>query len=286
LPLIFSYKVRPCSESSFGLTEIVQQAGKRCRNYTPAVAGMRNEIFVEFKKATQHSQMNRGDMAFEPQNKLEEALMQAASTPSAKPRFLKTLLESEIYIVQNDPIIENDDIRYRPMYSSPIRSKSETNAVSVRAKEFLESARGTDFILNPGSTYGRTFSADEVADLLDGGIWLPKDEEVKERESQIMLGQPANYPTELVETLKRFFQRRDEVKRAWLGHIYDPLSDENAHSLVAIEVDDNWDEISSQTGTVASAVKIPDPPVDILQISGNGGIEDYFLNDVEPFYIR
>jgi len=225
-------------------------------------------------------------MPFEPQNKLEETLIQAASNPSARPGFFKTLLESEIFVVQDDAAIEIDEISYQPIYSAPIRAKSEANAVAAKAKEFLESTRGTDLILNPGSTYASTFSAEEIGDLLDGAIWLPKDEEVKERESQIMLGQPANYPMELVETLKRFFQRRDEVKRAWLGHIFDPLSDESAHSLVAIEVDDNWDEISSQTGTVASAVKIPDPPVDILQISGNGGIEDYFLNDVEPFYKR
>jgi len=248
---------------------------------------LRSEISVEFKKSdAAQSDLSKENMPFEPQNRLEEALMLAVSNPSARSRFLKTLLESEIFVIEDDPVIEIDDIRYRPIYSSPIRAKSETNVIAAKAKEFLESTRGTDLLLNPGSTYMRAFSANEIADLLDGAIWLPKDLEIAERESQIMIGQPANYPTELVETLKRFFKRRDEVKRAWLGHIYNPDTDEHAHSLVAIEVDDNWDEVSSQTGTVACAVAIPDPPVDILQISGNGGIEDYFLNNVEPFYVR
>src|SRR5947207_604038 len=101
-----------------------------------------------------------------------------------------------------------------------------------------------------------------------------------------MIGQPANYPTELVETLKRFFKRKPEVTRAWLGHIFNPDTDESAHSLVAIEVDDNWEQLSSEAGIVVQAVNVPDPPVDILQIAGNGGIEDYFLDNVEPFYVR
>ena len=264
---------------------------------------MHNEISVKSISAVSQGS-NRVDMSFEPKNQLEELLIKAATNPSARPRFLKSLLESEIFIVQNDPPVEEsdstkqfhtetielDDGKYLPVFSSPERlqsfKSSDTGYLSVNGRTFLKATRGINVLLNPGLTYARIFTSEEIADLLDGAIWLPPEPEKSERETQIMIGQPANYPTELVETLKRFFKRRDEVKRAWLGHIYNPETDESAHSLVAIEVDDNWDEVSSQTGTVASAVAIPDPPVDILQISGNGGIEDYFLNNVEPFYVR
>jgi hypothetical protein len=42
----------------------------------------------------------------------------------------------------------------------------------------------------------------------------------------------------------------------------------------------------ASAGIVARDVQSPDPPVDFLQITGRGGIEDYFLRECKPFYER
>ncbi|MCO5386405.1 MAG: enhanced serine sensitivity protein SseB C-terminal domain-containing protein [Desulfosporosinus sp.] len=38
--------------------------------------------------------------------------------------------------------------------------------------------------------------------------------------------------------------------------------------------------------TTAQGVKIPDPPVDFIRIIGKGVVEDYFLKETKPFYVK
>jgi hypothetical protein len=101
----------------------------------------------------------------------------------------------------------------------------------------------------------------------------------------VLIGQPANYPTDLVEALKRLFAGRTDVERAWLAHFHNPARDEKAHTLVALDADGDWDEISAAVGIVVQSTPLPDPPVDLLRITGRGGVEDYFKS-IEPFYER
>jgi hypothetical protein len=75
------------------------------------------------------------------------------------------------------------------------------------------------------------------------------------------------------------------VERAWLAHFCNPARDEKAHTLVALEVAGGWDEIAAAVGIVVQSTPVPDPPVDLLQVTGRGGVEDYF-ESIEPFYQR
>lgn len=245
-------------------------------------------------------------MAFEPQNKLERSLMRAAVDPASRPQFYRDFIESDIFIIEYGPPparpgrkvlekgyqlriqpIEINGKPYLPIFSSLPRLQAflrhEAGYIALNALEFLKITQGADLILNPGAEYGKEFLASEIAAILDGSIWQPQDRYIVQKETNVMIGQPVNYPRELVEALVRLYKKRREVKRAWLAHFYNPERDEKPHTLIALEVSGNWDQISAETGIVIQGVPVPDPPVDVLQITGRGGIEEYFIK-TKPFY--
>jgi hypothetical protein len=246
-------------------------------------------------------------MAFQPENKLERSLVQAATDPACRPQFYRDFLESEIFIIQDRvppervgrktieagsqlrvQHIEIDGKHYLPVFSSLPRLRAvlqhEAGYMALPARDFLEITKGADLFLNPGSDYGKTFTPAEVASILDGSIWQPGEIYVAKKETTVQIGRPAPYPTEFVEALTRFFKKRREVKRAWIANFFNPERDEKPHTLIALEVSGNWDQVAAETLIVAEAS--PDPPVDLLQISGGGDIQEYFLNSMKPFYER
>jgi hypothetical protein len=246
-------------------------------------------------------------MAFEPQNELERSLMRASSDPAHRPQFYRDFAASQIFVVNHgEPLpsgrttleeghslklqaIELNGKPYLPIFSSLPRLQAtlqtQVSYIALNALEFLEITRGADLVLNPGSDYGKEFTAAEVESILDGSIGRPDETYVAEKATEVLIGQPSNYPTELVEALKRLFAGRKDVKRAWLAHFCNPSRDEKPHTLVALEVTGDWDAIARDVGIVVQDTPLPDPPVDLLQITGRSGVEDYFKG-IEPFYAR
>ena len=247
-------------------------------------------------------------MAFEPQNDLERSLLRAASDPAHRPQFYRDFAASQIFVINHgEPLagegettlqqdqslrlqaVELNGKPHLPIFSSLPRLQAVLQAqasyIALNALEFLQIIRGADLVLNPGSDYGKEFTAAEVESILEGTIGCPTESYVAQKDTQVMIGQPASYPTELVEALKRLFAGRKEVKRAWLAHFFNPEHDEKPHTLVALEVTGGWDEIAADVGIVVQETRVPDPPVDLLQVTGRGGVEDYFKG-TEPFYAR
>jgi hypothetical protein len=246
-------------------------------------------------------------MAFEPQNKLEHSLISAVKDPACRPQFYRELIKSDIYFIEhgNPPIrggrvtlaqgyqlrIQPMDIKgksYLPIFSSLPRLravlKHEAGYISMNALKFLEITKGADLILNSGSDYGKELTSAEIASILDGSIWKPTEQHAAKKNTSIVIGQPARYPGELVGALKRYFGKRNEVKRAWIAHYYNPETGEEPHTMIALEVSGNRDQIFGETGLIAKDISIPDPPVDLIQITGRGGLDDYFLKNLKPFY--
>jgi len=246
-------------------------------------------------------------MAFHPENKLEQSLMKAAKDPAHHPQFYKDFIESDIFIIQygSPPEqsghiilkegyqlkIQKIDLNgkpYIPVFSSLPRLQAtlnkEASYIALNALEFMKFTQGDEILLNPGSDFGKEFTQDEIKSLIDGSIWKPTESYRVEKETKVMIGKPANYPHILTETLVRLFRNIREVKRAYLAHFFNPEKDEKPHTLIGIEVTANWDEVVAQAGLATREIKIPDPPVEFMQIKGLGGAEDYFLNECKPFY--
>jgi hypothetical protein len=248
-------------------------------------------------------------MAFEPQNDLERSLTLAASDAAHRPQFYKDLVQSELFVIQEGPapdtsgrtVLEQGYMLqiqpldwngkpYLPVFSSLPRLQATLHAekgfLAMNALEFMKITSGADLLLNPGSDYGKELTKEEIASILDGSIWRPSERFVSKQATQIMIGQPANYPSELVNALSRYFKKTKGVERAFVAHFFNPERDEKAHTLIAMEIHGDWDAIMAGAGIVARDVPSPDPPVDFIQLNGRSGLDDYFLHECTPFYRR
>lgn len=246
-------------------------------------------------------------MVFVPDNKLERSLVAAATDPAARPQFYRDLVESDVFVVQGGPVpeasgkrtfevdeevtlrnLEVDGTVYLPVFSSLARLQAALTEpagyLALNAKTLMEITRGTPLLLNPGADYGKELTVDEIASILDGSLWRPVSQYEVERDTEVMIGEPAVYPQELVDALTRIFKRLKPVRRAYLAHFFNPTVDERPHTLVAVEATGDWDAVLAEAGVATRQVEIPDPPVDYLRLTGGGGVQDYFLEQCEPFY--
>jgi hypothetical protein len=197
-------------------------------------------------------------MQFKPQNALEQSLMKAATDPAHRPQFYRDVAAANFFVIQEGPLpaasrktvlerdttvqlrsIEWNGKSYIPVFSSLPRLQSairnEAGYLAINAIEFMKLTQGAEFILNPGSDYGKEFTKDEIASLIDGTIWQPTETYFAQKETQVMLGQPANYPSHLVDALSRYFKTQSGVKRAYLAHFFNPERDEKPHTLIGVE---------------------------------------------------
>jgi len=249
-------------------------------------------------------------MEFRSENPFEESLVKAATDPAHRPQFYKDLCGADLFIIQHgkEPPskseritlsermtiqienIEHEGKPYIPVFSSLPRLRSaisgEVAYLGVNALDLMKFTQGADLLLNPGSAYGKEFTREEIASILDGSIWAPSEKYVQKEAAQVMLGQPAIHPHELVAALSRFFKTRRSVKKAWLAHFHNPEDGHPPHTLVAVDAGNSYEAVFSEIGVVIAGVDIPDPPVDIIPITGNGGLEDYFVKGPKPFYVR
>jgi len=246
-------------------------------------------------------------MPFIPENRLEESLMKAGSDPAHRPQFYKHLLASDLFVVKEgisqgagQRVTEKDEeVRlrqmslkgkaYLPMFTSLTRLqavlKEEATFLSMKGADLLRMTKGFDVLLNAGSDYGKELSEEEIAALLEGRLFRPPEAVTIPKGSRVMIGQPARFPTDLVDTLTRFFLKSREVRRAYVAHFFNPDVSTKGHTLVAIEMDGDWHALNLKIGAILNATKIPDPPVDFIRVTGGQGIQEYF-REAKPFYER
>jgi hypothetical protein len=248
-----------------------------------------------------------GQAMFTPENELERLLMAAATDPAVRPQFYAEFAASTIFMLndgsaiseQPGPVlippgtkiavhpVQKGERSLLPIFSSLPRLqffyKHETQFLELRTLDYLSMTRGAEIVLNPGSDYGKEFTASEVTSILDG--WKPAKTYVAEEETQVLLGQPANYPYALTEALSRLFSTIKAVDSAYLAQFHNPDQGEPPHTLIGIKTAGDWDTLTAQAGMVLSGVEILNPPVDFVRIDGTGGLEDYLLT-TKPFYKR
>lgn len=161
--------------------------------------------------------------------------------------------------------------------------RNEVSYVALNAIKLMEITHGTPLVLNPGAAYGKEFTTSEIRSILNGSIGRPEERLVVEKKTDVMLGQPSNNPSELVEALQAHFKRNRAVKKAYLAHFFNPAQDEKPHTLIGLEVAGDWDSAIKEVGAVIAGVPVPDPPVDFIQLTGKSGVDDY-LRSTKPFY--
>lgn len=238
---------------------------------------------------------------FTPENKLEEMLIKAAKDAESRMTFYTILLEADIYIInQNKTIgekrqmqiqpVEADGKQYLPIFSSVKRITEsidkEVTYIQMRAKDFFNATIGANIILNPMSECGKKFVPEEIQGMLDGSIFY---EPVKLKENtEVMLGQPANYPQELVNALINLFSKYESIKAAYLANYYNPKENIPPHPLIGVDLESDKDreKILGEAGVIVTKLGIK--TVDFIQIGsqGSGDISRYLTKETKAFYER
>src|SRR5688500_17121310 len=104
--------------------------------------------------------------------------------------------------------------------------------IALPARDFFAMTRGADLVLNPRSEHGKEFTAAEIESLLATGVNEIPEQRVVQSATQILVGAPLNYPTEMVASLTTLLDKHPNVKAAYLALMHDQSANEAPHLIV------------------------------------------------------
>ena len=243
------------------------------------------------------------------ENTLEKSLRLAVDEPAHRPDFFKTLLNSTIYVLGTAGTGEGqvnleagsnisiahwqqpDGSAVIPFFSSLQTLQrsidSEASYIEIPARSLFEITLGTPLFLNPKSPYGKEFFPEEVRHLLSNGIGQKPVQRTVEKDTKVLLGQPSQYPSKMVNSLTQLLAKHRNVKRAFLALMHDASSDQKPHLIIGIEADGDIEWVMHEAGNVAGDTAPDGEPVDRYRVhEGESGLSDYFLKQTAPFYER
>ena len=77
-----------------------------------------------------------------------------------------------------------------PFFTAPERLPPDTDYFTIHAKDLFRATSGTSLLMNPGQPEEMEFSADEVARLLDGTIFQPRDRFIVQKTAHVTICAP------------------------------------------------------------------------------------------------
>lgn len=243
------------------------------------------------------------------ENRIEKLLRKTADDHGYLPLFYQTLLETDVYILGKNKtskmkiysVKKGDEVDFQkwvlpdervviPVFSSiHYIQKSigyKDNFLRINARLLFEMTRGEQLTFNPRGPYGKEFTVREVDMLLSGELFDQAQEYIWEKETEILLEPVDKTPDGFVEALCSFFKGQSEVQAAYLARVVEDEGDEYYdHFVIGIHTDDDYPEIVRQASLVVSQVLEGGGLADFVEI-GSGALDDYLLNETEPFYQR
>ncbi|MGC3962353.1 MAG: enhanced serine sensitivity protein SseB C-terminal domain-containing protein [Rhodocyclaceae bacterium] len=246
----------------------------------------------------------------EPTNDLERKLMLAADDPASRPEFYEALLGAEVFVIgftdtEGEGVAtipagakvsivnweKNDGTPIVPFFTSletlQKALKEEARYLALPARSFFEITLGSFLVLNPASPYGKEFFPNEVKALLDTGMNHAPQTRVVQKETKVLLGQPANYPSEMVSALTALLAKHPEVKAAYLCLMHDASTGEKPALVVGFEGEGDLGKAMQAAGSVAADTAPKGELVDFTVLKrGEAGLSDYMFKSVKPFYER
>ena len=243
---------------------------------------------------------------FKPENDLERALVHAAEDPSARAPFLKTLLDAELSFAlvpgekgggYEAPELESDGLSFVPVFTSDGRVKAvfgreKLMVIRQTFRQILEQITDANFVLNPGSEYGREIMAEDVAAMLEGNFEKAAesddfDDDGEEGDNDLpnAVGRPSPDPVHLTKPLAKLFSTMPEVRSA---HIAQALfEDRNGlkRLVLGVATEGDLDEALDRVGEVLDEVAKPSDVIDFVPVPGSP-LDGFFERDAHPFYRR
>lgn len=236
------------------------------------------------------------------QKKLEELIRLAAENAGMRPAFYRALLKTEVYTLGEvteelkrgskklalKPWAREDGTPIFPIFSSEEKMASVIDAgepsIKVVARRLFEAHPEGWFVLNPHTETGKEFTPEEVQGLLDGSLFASEELKI-EKNTQVLIGQPSEYPYELIKALNLLFGTLPGVHAAYIAEIDNPADEYPPHLIVGIENSGSFDKVAKETGMVARDFLGEDELLDVIQVKPNqGGIHAY-LRRTMPIYL-
>lgn len=240
-----------------------------------------------------------------PGNPLEHALVAAATEPSARPLFYRLLLESPLLILDASPdsaipdgktvltegtqvravCVEVEGVPHTVVFSSLAVLRGflqvEQKYISMLGRDLLNLMRGSHLILNPGADYGKQILPQEIEAILNGAAVRGYATRVMQEDTQVLLGQPAAYPNELVDALSSVFRSRKEVRAAYLALCAWPQSREQ-QLMVGIDTSGDWEPLMRDISAALRTSGSRDVVVDFVQMNDSSVAQ--YMRTTRPFY--
>lgn len=240
-------------------------------------------------------------------NDFEDLLKHAAENPIFRDEFYTKILQSELFVITKEELSSrapeaeaNANIQLITLNTGAIpvftsipkifdKGVIQENITSlpINGKQLFEMTKGQTLFLNPFSDYGKELLPKEIEGILDGTILSShnSNHEIK-MGTRIQIGVPAVYPNEIVDEISTLFRSINQVKSAYVAWIHVPNSNEPAHYIFAIDVEDDYREIVAQAGTIVQKYATKYSFADFIRLESKGGLSDYFINESKPFYLK
>src|SRR5262245_39659918 len=180
----------------------------------------------------------RVEQSMIPQNRLEQLLVSASEEPEKRLDFYRQFLEFDVFVIGSIEegksrlaFFDVEGEKVLPIFSSLERLReaveSEQPVVQMSARAlFAGMPPDVRLVLNPGSAFGKEFSADEIAAMLEGSLAAEVDQIDVPDDEEVLLGQPARYPRALVDGLCDRFREVPSIQQAYLAQVFVPSSGE------------------------------------------------------------
>jgi hypothetical protein len=236
---------------------------------------------------------------------LRELLKAAATDPARRPEFFRGLMESHVFVLgwANQPPVhgraqagtsvnvlgwKDESGPITPFFSSEEtlqlaldrRPGTDRRYVRMPARALFEIVGGNQLVLDPDAPYGRTFTGEEIAALLDGRD-IGYEPHVLQNDTAVQVGAAAHIPSDLPRVLSDYFGRRPVV-RAHLGWIAYPETGEDGYLIVVVAKD--RDAAMRGFGMLQLGDITGGRTVDAMVVPPSQ--REHLLSDVPPFYER
>ncbi len=235
---------------------------------------------------------------------IEYLLEKAASEPGLRPKFYKTLLNSELIVLTNEnsgeegvqTLEKNTTLNIMsmsdgkiPVFTSTDRIfdkgviKTEVPFIGMNGRSLLEATQGATLILNPFSDFGKELTPSEIQRLLNGSIFKPQEQQDLKKNTRVRIGQPAQIPDGLEKSLIEFAKTRNEIDSVYIAMTERVDSGEYPSLIIGLKVTNNEQEVLGELGEAIRPYISEGKHIDMMKISGNDGLSKYF-ETIEPIY--
>lgn len=242
---------------------------------------------------------------------LESLLKKSLKDPSFRGEFYKQLL-SEHLIVITEPgssqnleqvrsfkILTLEDGRI-PIFTSPDRifdkgvMQGEVQTLKQVGKDLFQNLKEKTFVLNPFSDCSKELYPEEISLVINASYTGSYSQltnsshqiEIPEK-TTVGIGQPAVYPTEIVDALRKLFiEDLTSVKAAYMGWVcFSP--EDLPHLIFGLDIEGDAESVINKAISTAQLFLKPEEMIDFIQISStSGAVASYLLNETKPFYLR